>query len=240
MPSRARVENNSPAWLRKVLLSPQIWHLNRRSVANGMAVGMFWAWIPMPAQSIPATLCSLWVRGNVPLTIAMCWMSNPLTMIPWIWCAYQIGKLVTGMEIQGDPIQQVKQMLSLTSDQGLWSGIKASWDYARSNVHLVVVFVVGSVIFAGLLSVATWLTVHGLWRVNLVRRWKRRGHPHRCPACRHRLPLAPWSTNVATAPHEPHADGVDCPQCGSAVPRYRRIGLGLASLARPSRGKAKA
>ena len=37
-----------------LLHDPNIWHLNRHSVAGAFAVGLFMAFVPMPLQMIPA------------------------------------------------------------------------------------------------------------------------------------------------------------------------------------------
>jgi uncharacterized protein (DUF2062 family) len=227
LPDRGKLESGLPRWLSRVLLSPQLWHLNRHSVSRGLAIGMFWAWIPMPMQSIPGVLCAIALRGNVLLTYAACWLSNPFTMVPWVWISYRIGLLVTGAKPMGNMVREIRQVIGTIGEHGVISGFRHFWHYVTDNFHVVWVFGVGSVIFAVLTSGATYLAIQWLWRWNLVRRWKNRGNPQRCPTCRSRVLLPAWTRG---APGE-----AACPGCGERVRRRHRIGRGLAAVARKAR-----
>ena len=59
------------------LLDSDLVHWNRGTASRGAAVGMFWAFTPIPFQMFPATLFCLLVRGNLPLAILCVWISNP-------------------------------------------------------------------------------------------------------------------------------------------------------------------
>ena len=49
------------------LADPNLWHLNRRSIAGGTAIGLFCAMLPMPFQMLPAAAlaiaCSSFLSG---------------------------------------------------------------------------------------------------------------------------------------------------------------------------------
>lgn len=68
-----------------------LWHLNRRSVSGAVAVGIFWAFVPIPFQMIAAAACAIWLRVNLPISAALVWLSNPLTMPPLWYATYQAG-----------------------------------------------------------------------------------------------------------------------------------------------------
>ena len=59
------------------LFDEQLWLWERRSVAVGLGWGVAWAIAPVPLQTIFAALCSLWRRGNIPVSVAACWLSFP-------------------------------------------------------------------------------------------------------------------------------------------------------------------
>jgi uncharacterized protein len=86
-------------WLQPVasrLLDPQLWRLQHESVARGVAVGMFWAFVIPLGQIVVATVhCIAW-RANIPVAAAMTMLTNPLTIGFWLWLAYQVGVLVLG------------------------------------------------------------------------------------------------------------------------------------------------
>jgi uncharacterized protein (DUF2062 family) len=87
-------------WWQKItvpLFDKQLWKPCRDSVANGFAIGLFFAVLPIPLQSIFAAVVAMRVRANVPFAMAACWVSNPATNIP-IW----IGQLFLGNWIQSN------------------------------------------------------------------------------------------------------------------------------------------
>ena len=44
-----------------------------------------------------AALLSIWLRANLPLAVALCWITNPLTMGPIFYLAYRIGATAMGV-----------------------------------------------------------------------------------------------------------------------------------------------
>jgi len=79
------------------LHDPNLWHLNRRSVAMAFAVGLFGAWIPTPGQMAIAAVGAFYFRGNLPISIALVWLTNPLTMPPLFYFAYLVGLTVLNL-----------------------------------------------------------------------------------------------------------------------------------------------
>ncbi len=73
------------------LHSANLWHLNRRSVPGAVAVGLFWAFIPSPTQMLPAAASAIALRVNLPLSLALSWIANPLTMPPMFYFNYRVG-----------------------------------------------------------------------------------------------------------------------------------------------------
>jgi uncharacterized protein (DUF2062 family) len=65
-------------------------------VCRGLAVGMFWAFIPMPFQMAPAALFAWFTRANLPLALLCVWISNPLTYAPIVFLEYKIGVFLGG------------------------------------------------------------------------------------------------------------------------------------------------
>lgn len=79
-----------------LLHDPNIWHLNRRSVSGAFFVGLFCGWIPVPFQMVIAAAVAIMVRANLPISVALVWITNPITMPPMFYFAYKIGVWVLG------------------------------------------------------------------------------------------------------------------------------------------------
>src|SRR4029077_9532575 len=61
---------------------PNLWHLNRRSVAGGFAIGMFAGLVPGPLQMLTAALLAIPLRMNLPVALITTFYTNPLTIVP--------------------------------------------------------------------------------------------------------------------------------------------------------------
>lgn len=79
-----------------LLEHPNLWHLNRRSVAGGVAAGMFGGLIPGPFQMLTAAILAIVFRVNLPVAVATTLLSNPFTWPAIMVAAYGIGALITG------------------------------------------------------------------------------------------------------------------------------------------------
>ncbi|MCZ6772743.1 MAG: DUF2062 domain-containing protein, partial [Proteobacteria bacterium] len=71
-------------------------HLGRRSVAGGVSLGFFLAFIPLPIQMLIAAPLALTFRVNLPVTMASLWITNPFTFAPMYLFAYKVGEWITG------------------------------------------------------------------------------------------------------------------------------------------------
>lgn len=89
-PIRPAFGNTSP-YAGTLLHDPNLWHLNRHSVARAMAVGLFAAFIPIPLQMLLAAFLAISVRGNMPIAVSLVWLTNPITMPVVFFCTYMTG-----------------------------------------------------------------------------------------------------------------------------------------------------
>ncbi len=65
--------------IRTRLLNRALWQPCRDTVAGGISIGLFFAMMPMPMQTIAAAAIAVRSRVNVPFAVAACFVSNPLT-----------------------------------------------------------------------------------------------------------------------------------------------------------------
>lgn len=77
--------------------------MNRRSVALAFLNGLFWACMPMPLQMVAASLFAILLRCNIPISVGLVFLTNPITMPPYYLAAYQLGAHVIGTEMVSWP-----------------------------------------------------------------------------------------------------------------------------------------
>jgi uncharacterized protein len=75
----------------KPISNRALWIPCRDTVAAGLAIGLFFAMIPMPFQMVPSAILSMRAKANVPFAMAACWITNPITMGPVFLGQYWLG-----------------------------------------------------------------------------------------------------------------------------------------------------
>ncbi|MFT3737117.1 MAG: DUF2062 domain-containing protein [Rhodocyclaceae bacterium] len=146
------------------VLADRLWHINRRSVAGGVAVGMFCGLIPGPLQMLGAAVACLVLRVNLPLALVTTLYTNPLTIVPLYLLAFGIGRFVTGSDA-------VFVMPPERGDAGWlsWCEELAKW-FADLGQPLLV----GLPLLAIGLALLAWVSITLLWRWHLWRRVRER------------------------------------------------------------------
>lgn len=71
---------------------------NRKMVSRAVLIGFFIAFIPMPMQMLAVVAFIPFFRFNVPIALAICWLSNPFTMPAMYYMEYLTGSFLLGME----------------------------------------------------------------------------------------------------------------------------------------------
>jgi hypothetical protein len=90
---RHRRLRDRPWWqaISKPIANRCLWIPCRDTVATGLAIGLFFSMMLMPFQMIPASLIAMRFRANVPFAIAGCWITNPITTPPVLYCQFALG-----------------------------------------------------------------------------------------------------------------------------------------------------
>ncbi len=136
----------------------ELWHINRRSIPIGAAIGLFCAFLPIPFQMVLAAAIAVIVRGNIPVAVILVWISNPLTWGPIYYACYKIGQTVLNMP----PVPFSSQS-------------NAEW-FASNFVNVMGPMTLGGVIVGGIAAAAGYAVVTLVWHWNIVayKRHKRR------------------------------------------------------------------
>ena len=145
----------------KLLQLYYLWHLNRKSVATGVATGIFWAFMPIPLQMVPATLCAIIFRGNLLVTLVCVWITNPITIPPIFYFTYRLGQLILGRKVVHH--QNVPDLLwFIDKAHDIW------WP-----------LLVGSLTTGLVFSALGYFVVSQLWRFHIRRSWQQKNIGYR-------------------------------------------------------------
>ncbi|MBN8431733.1 DUF2062 domain-containing protein [Microbulbifer salipaludis] len=148
--------NNGLKILGTLLHDPNLFHLNRHSVSVAFAVGIFTAFLPLPGQMLIAALLALWFRCNLPLSMALVWISNPVTMPAIFYSTYKLGAWLLGT-----PPMPFK--------------IELSWEWLTEEVGRIWLPLFSGSLIAGIFFAAVaYFVMQAIWRWQVVKRWKAR------------------------------------------------------------------
>jgi hypothetical protein len=96
-PDRAKVSQHKQLRVfGRLLLDPNLWHLNRRSASVAVAVGLFIMYAPPLGQMLVAAAIAIALRVNLPISVALVWITNPVTIPPMYYFAYLVGAHILG------------------------------------------------------------------------------------------------------------------------------------------------
>lgn len=157
LPSAATVKNHpSLRFLGDLLHDPNLFHLNRHSVSLAFFVGIFIAFMPIPGQMPLAAFAALLMRCNLPIAVALSWITNPITMPAIFFATYQLGRWLLGMP----PI-----LVSL----------ELSWEWLVNEFSLIwKPLLVGSLLCGVMFGGLGYITIQLFWRWHVVKGWNKR------------------------------------------------------------------
>ena len=150
---------------------PNLWHLNKRSAARGVAVGLASGLIPGPLQMISALVLVILFRVNLPVALVTTFYTNPFTIVPLYLLAYTLGGLVTGESVRDVRVPDLDW-----NPLHLGSALRELADWVLS---LGSTLVIGLLMEAALFAVTGYLLVRLGWRLYVIREWRRRGRARR-------------------------------------------------------------
>jgi len=170
LPDRATLRANKYlAWLDSWgtwLHHPNLWHLNRNSVAGGVAIGLFSGLVPGPLQMLTAVLLAIPLRKNLPVALVTTLYTNPFTIAPLYLLAYGYGRVLMGASHHAVKVEP------FTWDWAHWI------DSAQALMHWTLAL--GTPLAIGLVALSLTLAVLGYasvqisWRIYVTLAWRAR------------------------------------------------------------------
>lgn len=133
------------------LFDPQLWYLNKNSIALALGCGFFIGYLPIPMQMLIVALLALLFRFNLPAGIAMVWISNPLTWVALYYPGYRLGAHLINYQ------------------EPLPGSLNAEWFLSHYPPLFIGCAIIG--ICGGVLC---FLLTRLVWRLHIIRRWQAR------------------------------------------------------------------
>ncbi len=135
---------------------PNLWHLNRHTVSRAVAIGLFTAFFPIPGQMVLAACFALFFRANLPLSVILVWISNPITIPPLFYATYKLGAWMLN-----EPVLELNFEFTL---EWLDTWIDLIWEP----------LLLGCFTAGAFFSVTGYVFVKYFWRWHVIRAWKER------------------------------------------------------------------
>lgn len=149
-------ENKTLACLGDSIHQPNLWHLNRHSVSRAFAIGLFCTWLPVPLQTLLAAFLAVFYRANLPISVALVFVTNPITIPPMFYFAYKFGSWLLG-----------------TAPEAIDMNISWEW-FASSISQAWQPLLFGCLILGVLSSITGYVVIRIVWRINIKKRWQER------------------------------------------------------------------
>ena len=175
LPTRDSLHNKrSLRWLLPWFKHPHLWHMSRKGIAVGLALGVFFGLLVPVAQIPLSATAAVLLRGNVPTAVASTLITNPVTFAPVYIGAYHLGKWI--LRYDQTPSEELKKMMERKTQQQelirqmtLWQRINLGWhNLGKVGKPLFL----GLSIVAAAAGVAAYFLVHLLWMLRV--RWERK------------------------------------------------------------------
>lgn len=133
------------------LTNPKIWHFNRRAIATGIAIGLFFGSLPIVGQMLLAAVVAIAMQVNMPIAVVATWISNPLTM-PFFYTAnYYFGAWLLH-----------RPAIHLNDIDWSLDGL------LKLGGEVLVPLFFGSVVVGVILSALSFIVIRLLWRLHIV------------------------------------------------------------------------
>ncbi|MDA0236964.1 MAG: DUF2062 domain-containing protein [Proteobacteria bacterium] len=169
LPSGQNIQKNKwVAWIGPSLHHPRLWHFNRKGVAMGAAIGIFFAFL-IPLMQIPfAAIFAVWFKGHLVTAVVTTLVTNPLTFGPIYLLANEIGGFI---------LESIKPDMQEAISSGAYEAGDAILGWFDTFMLVGKNIIVGLLVLAIFGAMAGYLLVLGVWRMVITIEWyKRRKH----------------------------------------------------------------
>lgn len=157
MPKPERIrKQKSLGFMAAHLADPGLWTLTRTSVSGAFSIGLFVAFLPIPMQMLVAAFFAGYWRVNLPISVGLVWVSNPITTPPLFYACYRLGAWMLNVPISPHSSEGTIDWI-LTHFNQIWPPL-----------------LLGCLVVGVVLAVVSNVAVRLLWRWQVSHSWNRR------------------------------------------------------------------
>jgi uncharacterized protein (DUF2062 family) len=161
-------QNRSLRWLGPLLHRPWLWHFNRRAVAMGVGIGVFFGFLIPVLQIAFAAILAIALRANLPVAAAATLVSNPFTYAPIGVAAYKVGSALLGER----PNEVDAMVVEQGAQEPVTEVVEPRWWQRFAGVGKPLML--GLSVFAVVGGVSAYFATLLAWRLAVVLRMRRR------------------------------------------------------------------
>ncbi len=147
-------------------LNPVLWYVNKKSISRAMCIGTFWGLLPIPFHSILIVICAILFDANLPISLMLAWIMNPLTIVPILYFAFWIGTKIYHVHMID------KQMLLGVLHQIVrWI---QNFGHGHVDLSLAKILLTGLLIEASIFAILSYFITRLIWKCNVYQKWQKR------------------------------------------------------------------
>ena len=185
LPTRESIQANRwLRWMGPALAHPRLWHMSRKGIAAGLALGLFFGLLVPIAQIPLAATAAVVLRANLPVAIGSTLVTNPVTFGPVYYGAYKLGDWllhrgdgpVRSPDVLEARLQQLHEAPApIVEANGVAGHIRAIWTRitALGKPLILGLVILATATGVGVYLLTTWVWAAMIWlkrRRRLVRR----------------------------------------------------------------------
>jgi uncharacterized protein (DUF2062 family) len=114
-------------------------------------------WMPVPVQMVLAAGGAIVFRTNLPLSVALVWITNPVTIPPMFYFAYVVGTWVIGV-----------------TPMHFHFELSLNW-LINELARIWKPFLTGCFLLGLISSITGYFTISNIWRYSVMKKRARRG-----------------------------------------------------------------
>lgn len=147
-------------------LNPRLWYVNRKSISKAVFIGTFFGLLPVPFHSVFIVMAVLLFEVNLPISLMLAWLSNPLTLVPILYIGFWFGTQIFQVRMINTDM-----LLGVLHQVSHWI---THFGHGHIDFSLAKILMSGLVVEAFVFAVLLYICTRVFWRWMVIKNWKKR------------------------------------------------------------------